>query len=179
MANNNRQYRRKLHQKVDSMPTSFSDGFGKIIKILIVIAIVLVVFYFLTVFILKRGDSTTDYIDTTPSPADIQYQEILAGNSFSQGSEHYFVLFFDMSDENVKSLYTSFVTSYEGQDDHFSIYTVDTSSSFNKKYVADTSNPDVSNIDNLKVNGPTLIEFEDGKVIDYIEGQQNIQEKLS
>lgn len=176
---NNRQYRRKMHQKVDSMSSSFSFEFGKVVKILIAIILFFVIFYFLTVFILERGDSSSTVIDTTPAEADIQYQEILAGNSFSVKDEHYYVLYYDMTAEDVKSTYTNIVSTYEDQENHDPIYTVDMSSTFNKKYVSDSANRGVEDIDDLKISGPTLIEFQDGNVVSYTEGQEAITEKLS
>lgn len=175
---NNRQYKRKMHQKVDNIPSSFSSEFSKIIKILIVIVIFFVVFYFLTVYILQNDTSST-VVDTTPGEADIQYQEILAGNSFSVDKNHYFVLYYDMSSEDLKSSYTSMITTYEDKEEHFPIYTVDMSSTFNKKYVSDVSNTNVEVIDDLKVSGPTLIEFKSGTVVNYIEGQEEIAEALN
>lgn len=175
---NNRQYRRKMHQKVDSMSSSFSLEFGKVVKIFIAIILFFVIFYFLTVFILERGDSSFNVIDTTPTEDDIQYQEILAGNSFSVDNDHYYVLYYDMSTEDLKSTYTNIISTYEEQDDHDSIYTVDMSSAFNKKYLSDDANSEVKVVDNLKISGPTLIEFQDGSVVSYIEGQEAITKKL-
>lgn len=179
MSNNNRKYRRQMHQKVDSMPTSFSLEFGRVIKILVVIAVVLVAFYFLTAFILKHGSRVSTTVDNTPSEADIQYQEILAGNSFSQKDDHYFVLYYDMSDENLHSIYTNIISTYEESDDHLPIYTVDMSSAFNKKYVADESNASVEELNSLRIAQPTLIEFENGSVMDYVEGEEAIRDNLS
>ena len=176
---NNRQYRRKMHQKVDSMSSSFSSEFSKVIKILFVIILVLVIFYFLTVYILEKGDDTSTVINTTPSEADIQYQEILAGNSFSMKDDHYYVLYYEMSSDNLKSIYTNIITTYEDKENHDSIYTVDMSSAFNNKFISDISNPKVNKIDELKIAEPTLIEFEDGNVINYIEGEDLIKNELS
>lgn len=175
---NNRQYRRKMHQKVDSMPTSFSGEFGKIIKILIVIVIFFVIFYFLTVYILKK-ENLTSITDNTPAAADIQYQEILAGTSFTKEDSHYLVLYYDMSDDNLKSLYTNMISTYEDDESHDPIYTVDMSSTFNKKYTSDKSNKNVEKLEDLQISGPTLIEFEDGEVTEYIEGEDAIREHLT
>lgn len=43
---NNKQYRRKNHQAVDSMSSSFSLEVGKVVKLFIVIILVFVVFLF-------------------------------------------------------------------------------------------------------------------------------------
>lgn len=175
---NNRQYRRKMHSKIDSIDSSFSSEIFKLIKILVAVLIFLVVFYFLTVYLLEREDTSSGTIDTTPTVADIQYQKILAGNSFSMKDSHYFVLYYDMSLEELKSTYTNIVSTYEDNEEHFPIYTVDMSSAFNKKFVFDTSNPSVQSIDNLKISGPTLIEINQGKVVAYLEGINAISDVL-
>ena len=84
-----------------------------------------------------------------------------------------------MSDEQMKSLYTNLVSTYEDIDGHLPIYTVDMSSTFNKKYVSEDANLDVSSIDDLKISGPTLIEFENHEISNYSEGEEKIQEALS
>ena len=159
------------------MPDTFSMSIGRVVKILLAVAIFFVVFYFLTVYLLER-DTSSGVIDTTPAEADIQYQEILAGNSFSMNDDHYFVLYYDMSSGELKSAYTNMVSTYEDKDEHFPIYTVDMSSTFNKQFVSDTSNPSVQSIDNLKISGPTLIEINQGRVSNYVEGIDAISDAL-
>lgn len=175
---NNRQYRRKMHSKIDSIDSSFSSEMFKVVKVLIAVLVFLAVFYFLTVYLLERDDTSSSTIDTTPAEADIQYQEILAGNSFSMNDDHYFVLYYDMSSDELKSAYTNMVSTYEDKDEHFPIYTVDMSSTFNKQFVSDTSNPSVQSIDNLKISGPTLIEINQGRVSNYVEGIDTISDAL-
>ena len=175
---NNRQYRRKMHSKVDSIDSSFSSEMFKVVKILLAVIVFLAVFYFLTVYLLER-DTSSSIVDTSPAEADIQYQEILAGNSFSMKDNHYFVLYYDISSEDLKSFYTNLISTYEDKDEHYSIYTVDMSSAFNKKFSADTSNPSVQTVDNLKISGPTLIEFSEGKVVGYVEGFDAISDVLN
>lgn len=175
---NNRQYRRKMHQKVDGMSSSFSYGVSKVFKIFFGVILVFVLFYFLTIYILNKGDDFT-ISESIPAEADIQYQEILAGNSFSVRNNHYYVLYYDMSSDELKSTYTNIISTYEEQEDHYPIYTVNMHSVFNKKYVSNTSNKKVDEVDELMISGPTLIEFENGKVKKYIEGQDSIREELS
>ena len=71
------------------------------------------------------------------------------------------------------------ITTYEEIDTHLPIYTVDMSSTFNKKYVSDEANRDVSQVEDLKISGPTLIEFDSSKVVGYVEGKDDIQQKLN
>ena len=51
---NNRQYRRKMHSKIDSIDSSFSTEMFKVVKVLIAVLVFLAVFYFLTVYLLEN-----------------------------------------------------------------------------------------------------------------------------
>ena len=104
---------------------------------------------------------------------------VVLGNSFDIDEDNYYVLYYDMSDENLKSSYTNMITTYEEIDTHLPIYTVDMSSTFNKKYVSDEANRDVSQVEDLMISGPTLIEFDSSRVVEYVEGKDDIQQKLN
>ena len=71
------------------------------------------------------------------------------------------------------------ISTYEDDESHDPIYTVDMSSTFNKKYTSDKSNKNVEKLEDLQISGPTLIEFEDGEVTEYIEGEDAIREHLT
>ena len=90
----------------------------------------------------------------------------------------YYVLYYDMSSDELKSAYTNMVSTYEDKDEHVPVYTVDMSSTFNKQFVSDSSNPSVQSVDNLKISGPTLIEINQGKVVNYVEGIDAISDVL-
>ena len=47
-----------------------------------------------------------------------------------------------------------------------------------REFVSDTSNPSVQSIDNLKILGPTLIEINQGRVSNYVEGIDAISDAL-
>ena len=44
----------------------------------------------------------------------------------------------------------------------------------NKQIISETSNKNATKSDELQINGTTLIEIKEGKIINYIEGYENI-----
>ena len=59
------------------------------------------------------------------------------------------------------------------------IYYVDMNNALNKSFVSDESNSSASSAEELKINGPTLINFADGKIVEYVEGKDRIIDYLS
>lgn len=157
-----------------------SDIWGKIFIVLAVI-VVFGLFYLLTIYITNKN--TTDdnnNSSTTNEETVISYDEILLGRSFSMEDEHYIVLYYDKSDEDISSVYDSLVSSYQGKEDALRIYTVNMGSAFNKSYTTTgEGNHNPNNASELSINGPTLIEFSNHAVVDYIEGEESITNYLN
>ena len=160
-----------VNKKIDSMKTNTSNELLKVFRILFAVVVVLSAFYLLTVFIVGKGDSE-EKLETA-----IQYEEILAGSSFSMKNNEYIVVYYDFSDSELSEMASSIYSySYTGT---YRLYTVDMSSGFNKAYVSEESNTAPEKVEDLKINGPTLIRFADGKVQEYIEGKEDIITYLS
>ena len=100
---------------------------------------------------------------------EINKEHILASDILIQKDERYFVLAYDFSE-------TVSAVEYNLTSDVY--YRVDIKSSFNTKYVGEPSNKAPTNASEIKINGTTLIEVENGKVIRYIEGSENIIKTL-
>lgn len=174
MAKNTKQRKKEMYKKLDSVDTNFKEELGKVIKVTVAVLLFFGVFYLFTVYLVNKN-STTEITENISEEATIQYQEILAGSSFSVNKDDYLVLFYDMSDSSLKSDYTSLITTYEEKAEHSSIYTVNMASSFNKSFVSDTANTSPAQVEDLKINGPTLIHFKAGSVVDYVQGYDNIK----
>ncbi len=175
MASKGKNSTKKLvNKKVDNVHTSFREDGLKIIKVFVCVLIFLGIFYFLTVYLTNRDTNNTSSSKEV-GEAVIQYEEILAGSSFSIDEDEYIVLYYDKSIEELKSNIMSLVSDYEAKEDHLSLYTVDMSSAFNKKFVSDESNNNPASVADLKISDSTLIKFKNGKVVDYIEKYDNIK----
>lgn len=166
----------KMNKKIDNVNTNFKEEFMKVIKVLVIVLGIFGGFYLLTLYITNR-DSKSKYTSDV-NEATIQYSEILAGSSFSKDVE-YVVIYYDKSNENINSVYTDLVSTYKDKEEHYAIYTVDMSSSFNKPFIAASSNSSPKDSSELRIVGPTLIKFKDGVVSDYLEGEGDITSYLS
>lgn len=165
----------KLNKKnVKNENTDFSNGVYTTLKIVFGVMIFLALFYLITILIVGNDSNKKK----SEVEATIQYDEILAGSSFSMKDSQYLVVYYDFDDEKLEELVDA-IASYR-ESDKLKLYTVDMGSGFNKKYLDDkASNVDVKKLEDLKINGPTLIRFrENGNVRQYIEGSDKIIEFL-
>lgn len=149
---------------------------SNIIKCIVAVLIIFAIMYLITVLILKK--SSADYITKNDEKTTIQYSEILAGTSFSKKESEYLVLFYDFKSDNA-STYEGLYSDYKAKDEHLPIYYVDLSNTMNKSVVSENSNHEASNAEELRINGVTLIKFENNKISEYIEGEEDISNYLN
>ena len=130
--------------------------------IIIVVAVVLLVgTYFLTTLILESDNNDDERITENA----IQYDEILAGESFNQSEDDYYVIYYDSTDEY--STISSLISSYQLNNTDTKLYSVDLANGMNKKYITD-GDVVTTNASSLKVKDTTLLKFKNGKVTDTI-----------
>ncbi len=180
---------KKERKKIDSVGMIGPDISGKIIVVCIIIC-VFCAFYFLTVFISKDSSSSSSNSSNTSttssssssnslsSSTSISYDNIVIGRSFSMEDSTYLVLYYDGSDSDLSSTVSTLVSTYKNKDSHLPIYKVDMSDGLNKNYSSDDSNTNPSSVEDMHINGLTLIKFVDNKVDEYIEGQDSISDYL-
>lgn len=164
--------RKEVEKKIDEIQNSITSEIYKTLKIIFAVIVFLGIFYLVTVALVDYKSNEAD-----PEEASIQYDEILAGSSFTMRDDEYLVAYYDFNDEELSDLsYAISSYSYSGSK---RLYIVDMSNGFNTNYVSDKSNKNVKNVSELAINGPTLILIKDGKVSDYIEGSEKIVDYLS
>ena len=147
------------------------DEVKRAIIIVIVFVLLLVAMYFLTTKILE-----SDNEDNKVTENAIQYNEILAGSSFNQSEEDYYVIYYDRSDEY--SNYESLISSYQLNSMGTKLYSVDLSSGMNKKYLTE-GNIVTKSANELRVKATTLLRFKDNKVTEVITDTNKIIEFLN
>ena len=169
---------KKIMKKVeDEIDESYSLKY-KIIVVLCVI-IFLALFYLLAVHITNKNSSSSSSNDTKETSTTSDYSERLFGSSFNRSESEYLVIYYDKGNSDLFSELNTAVTDYSTKDDSLTIYTVDMSSMYNKAYVTEEdTNKSPSNIDELRINGPTLIKITNGEVTSYVEGTESIKEYL-
>ena len=153
----------------------FDGNFKRIFWVCIIIILVFCLFYFITVMITGKEKDNSKNVVTDSS---ISYTEIMAGRSFSMPENEYLVLYYDKSNSDYLTTYSTAVSSYRAKGENLTIYTVDMSGALNKGYVSEESNTSPQSVSDLKVSGPTLIHFKDGVVLQYLEGEENITNYL-
>ena len=139
------------------------------VKCIIAVVLIFVLMYFLTIYITKN--STDSVIKKTKENTTIQYDEILAGTSFNQKEKEYLVLFYNL-DEDTEDKYYSLRSEYKEKEESLPIYYVDLSSSLNESCISTEKNEDATNASELKINEPTLIKFSNGKIQEYMTGEE-------
>ena len=142
----------------------------KFVLILVGVALVALLMYFLTAKFLVRDRFQNEEKEIVE---EIDYETVDAGTLFNRESEYY-VLCYDKSSSTAK-FYANLV---EQGTMFYKIYTMDLSLDINKKYVSDEGNSSATNPSELKIKNPTLILIKDGKIGEYIEGEENIVKKL-
>ena len=160
--------RKDILKDKDEIPVEIK----RVIIISLVILIVLVGIYFLTEVILNKEDDDSDKVTENA----IQYEEILAGESFNQSEDKYYVIYYDSTDEY--SSISSLISSYQMNDKEVKLYSVDLSNGMNKSYVTD-GNVVTTNASSLRVKANTLLEFTSKKVTDVITDNDEIIDILN
>ena len=149
-----------------------------LIKIVVVIALIVGIVY-LFVALLNgefKKDETDDGNDSEVH--EIQNEKILASSVFTKVDEEYYVLMYDGSSEWA-NYYGMFYSEYSYIEDAVPMFWVDLSDAFNKGVLVtgeEETNDDAQEYSELKVMIPTLIHIEDGKNVDYYEGEDVVKE---
>ena len=140
------------------------------IVLLVVIAIILVG------FLITKLANKKNSQDITYASGNIATDKVIVGTMLNRGGEYY-VLCYDTS-KNDANIYVTYGENYKNKK-ALDLYYLDLSSEFNRKYYVDEdSNKEAKKIDELKITDGTLIRIKDGKIVEYIEGIQDISTKL-
>ena len=172
---------KKFKQKVNHYDdNSVNLGVKEKIIIIVSVFVLFFTFYLLTVYIVNKDSKTTNNKSISESEEKtISYDKILLGRSLSMENEEYYVIYYDSSNEEISSIYDELVSNYRSKEDGISIYYVDMNDGLNKSHsTTEESNKNPNTVDDLSINGPTLIKVHEGKVINYIEGETEIRGEL-
>lgn len=162
---------KKESKKIEKVSNGIDDSFSHILGVAAFIVVIFTLFYFLSAYISRESR------DTEEEETSISYSDIILGRSFDMSDEKYYVLYYDQSNEDLVNDYSSIIGGYSSIETP--LYVVDMSSAFNKKFSSDSSNRDAESAEDLKINGSTLILFNNKKIENYYEGDEEIKEVLS
>ncbi len=161
----------------DEEQLDVSLKFSTLIKIIVaIVLILLVLYYILAVFVTKELDVSgkKDSNSSESSSTTSVDKAILAATIFNQSEETYYVYFYNFKDEDEN------IASVINSRSDLTIYRVNTNDGLNSKYITtDSGNKSATNLDNLKVKDPTLIEVTNDKITKYYEGSKEITNYLN
>ena len=176
----NKQKTKKINEEIET--DTFSLAKKGIVAVIVLF--IFFSFYILTLYITSKHseeDASTNYQESEEqsSTTSTSYDDIMLGRSLSMADEDYFVLCYDKTADNASD-FSTIINNYTSLDDHLDIYSVDLSSSFNKKYLTEgESNKNPTDTSSFAINGPTLFKVSNHSVVDYIEGEEEISNYLS
>lgn len=171
----------KKKNKIKIQTTTTSDfNVNTLIKIFVGVILVLALTYFIG-GLLNGTIHLGGKKKKTEEETVIQYSEILAGESFTRNEDSYYVLYGNLESKEFDSIETYRLT-YSYKENSLKIYEVDTTKNFNTSIVANkdeiyASKP--SSINELKVYGTTLLKFNNHKVVERIEGTEEVTNYLN
>lgn len=166
-------------KKIEQINSDFSSNVWHYVTVVSCVIIFICLFYLLTVYITSKNSADTKNDDNEKtSESAISYNETIVGRSFSIADGEYIIVYYDKTDDDVSSSCSSAISTYKSKENHLDIYSVNMGDGLNKKYVGDDSNHNPANAGEIVINGPTLIKFNGGEVVDYIEGLDEITEYL-
>ncbi|MBR6949428.1 MAG: hypothetical protein IKH54_04500 [Bacilli bacterium] len=174
----NRKKNTKRKSYADEKKLSFTPEVKSVFWTCLVVAIVLGVFYLITI---KATGGSIFKKDEEDKEVEFQYSEILVGRSFDLEGDYY-VLYYDMSDTESDDyeILDNAIHEFEGTMGGSNFYKCDLSNAFNKPFVT-TNEPNENPIsaDDMLLTNPTLIRFSDGHVLEYIYGFEDVENYMT
>ena len=156
--------------KLDSEIQSF-------IKIVIGVGVVVITVFGATLLMNKLGVFDDGYSKPERGEIIISYEDATIGTMFNRPDTEYYVVF-DEFTENPNQYLSSILFRYSNEENKLPIYKVDMTNVFNAKYMGESGNPSAQRVEDVKINGVTLIKVVNGKNVKYIEGITNIENEL-
>lgn len=156
---------------------NYNDELMQGVKILVSVILLIAIIYFATAILTGEINFNKKKNNNVSDDVMIQYDEIVAGQSFTRPNSSYYVLYYNFTDSGA-SKYLSLRNAYTAKDKALSVYMVDLEKAFNSTVVREKDSKFVdkpTNIKDLKVENPTLLKFEKGRVVQRISGKENIE----
>lgn len=168
---NNKVNNKNVKQETIKYVNEDTDQIKKFILILIGVALVALLLYFVTAKFLVKDNFQEE--DTPRSEATIEYDTVKVGNIFNRPYDEYYVFAYDSS--STKAGYYATISSRSSKE---KIYFLDLNLDINKKYVGEEGNKSASSAEEIVLKDPTLIKIKGGKIVEYYENIDDIVKTL-
>lgn len=168
----------KRNKQRYSITTTTELDYTRVIKITVGVLIVFILVYLVTAY--GMGEIKLGKDDKTVKETEIQYSEIIGGNTFNRSNNEYYVLFYDFNDD-FSTYYQTLIKAYTSKDNSLPVYLVDLSKKINEEFKlteGDTNKYSKANISSLKVSDPTLLKISKGKTVEVVEGKEKVLNSL-
>ena len=162
-----------IKQRVIKYANEDTNEIKKFALILIGVAVIAVLLYFVTAKYLVKDNFQKEEEKTTAE--EITDTTVKGGTLFNRTYSEYYVLAYDKSSDTAP-YYSVLTNLYKGST---KIYTMDLSLEVNKQYTGEKGNSKATKPSELSIVNPTLIHIKNGKIDKYIEGKDEITKTLS
>lgn len=149
----------------------------KILLILCVLIIIVGTYFITAIFMTKeiggKKDGTKENSENSNSGLSLSYYNlILAGDTFSIDNNKYMVLFFSEKDSHdyLKNAFKA----YDSNDNTIKLYKVNIDEPINSFVKGKDKNETASSVKELSITGDTLVTIENGKIVSYIDVEDDI-----
>ena len=148
-----------------------NSEFINLIKIVAIVSLVLLVFYFITVLVDKK--ITMDSYKADDQAAVIQYDKILVGEILNRKEGSYYVLV-EKEDDPYIDLYEQYFSTIGENDEKFKKYVVDLDDIFNKESISDETKVVGNDPSKYKFSATTLLKVDENKLVGVYSDSESI-----
>ena len=163
-------------EKRKSEEVSASKQIKELLIIILIVAIVFGLIYFLTVGANKLGWFDNHYNKPAVQEATISYETIQVGTILNRSESSYYVALYDS--KNNSMYIETLIDSYKSKEGATKIYSVDLSEGLNRSIISDVAVTDVNNVSDLRINDTTLLYIRNGKIVQSYIGINEIETVL-
>lgn len=147
---------------------------SRFILYLLIFLILLIIGYLIIGIFVNKTISFNKKDTKETSEVTIDNKTILAGEIFDQKEDEYYVLVYNKNEEN--SILGTWKGVYSGKENALKIYEVDSETKLNGNFIVkENSNKDAQSYSELRIISPTLIKINNKKIVEYIEGEEQIK----
>ena len=149
----------------------------RLIIIFIVIMVIVGAGYFLTKIIVEKRENAAK--ETELVKGKINYDVTTVGLMLNRPYKHYYVIIYDSTSPDA-TYYSQIVNTYNQLEDSKKTYIVDLNTSFNNKYKSKSKNGNrkAKTLEEFSFGNITLLEINEGKIVNYYESLDEILKVL-
>lgn len=166
----------KETKKINNFKTEEQKEIIKFIIIIVVVVSLVVGIYFFTKKFVTKDEEKKETQEITGT---VNYNVTIIGELLNRPYNEYYAIIYDSTSNDAgkyQGIYSKFTT---GEKSTTKMYYIDLSNKLNKDYYSEEeTNPKAKSIKELKLGDFTLIKVKDGKIIKYLEDEEEVKKEL-